>query len=213
MHEDILASFKKKTQEDAIQSRITIFDELHKRVGYLLPLGGWVLENIKLIEQVASWRNKFNRMFPSQFVATIDSTKLHLKNIIEAKDAIIFFIEDLEGKIIGHIGAINVTETNFELAHLMRGEQTSNTEIMLCAEKHLIEWGLRELKINSIKLEVMSYNFSAISLHEKIGFKFVKKMPIKKIKVDNGVRHEICKVEDANVNYEIVEYEFYKIKL
>jgi RimJ/RimL family protein N-acetyltransferase len=126
--------------------------------------------------------------------------------MVKDSDSILFLIEDEEQSVIGHIGAINISKTEFELAHLMRGEMTKKTDIVFYAEKALIKWCFSELRVMAAKIEVMTYNFGALSIHERIGFKLARKVPIRKIIDKNGIRHIVCKESEANVKYQIVQY-------
>ncbi len=198
--------FKKISRDDANLHGISILDNVGQKIGCLLPVGKWILTELGLLEKIAGWRNKFNRMFPSQIKVTVESTILHLESLVDKHDSILFLIEDDDRKIIGHIGAINISTTEFELAHLMRGENTKNTEIIYFAEKALIEWCISELGVTEVKIEAMSYNLGAISIHEKMGFELERKIPIRKIDDKDGVKHIACPESEANVKYQIVQY-------
>jgi RimJ/RimL family protein N-acetyltransferase len=197
---------KKNFREDAILLGIPILNDASKKIGLLLPVGKWILTELGLIQKIARWRNKFNRMFPSQITVTAESTILHLKSLIDKSDSILFLIEDEDQQIIGHIGAINISTAEFELAHLMRGENTRNTDIIFFAEKAMIGWCISELGVTEVKIEAMSYNLGAISIHEKIGFELVRKIPIRKITYEGGVKHIACTESQTNVKYQIAQY-------
>jgi hypothetical protein len=204
---------KKNSRDDANLHCISIFDDVGQKIGCLLPVGKWILTELGLVEKIAGWRNKFNRMFPSQIKVTVESTVLHLESLADKPDSILFLIEDGDRKIIGHIGAINISATEFELAHLMRGENTKNSEIIYFAEKTLIGWCISELGVTEVKIEAMSYNFSAISIHEKMGFELVRKIPIRKIDDKDGVKHTVCTESETNVKYQIAQYRLDSAKL
>lgn len=206
MKEIKLNLLKRNSREEANLLRIPILDDARKTIGHLLPVGKWILADLGLVEKIAGWRNKFNRMFPSQLAVTVESTVLHLESLVDKSDSIIFLIEDEDAKIIGHIGAINISAPEFELAHLMRGENTKTSDIIFFAEKAMIGWCISDLGVTEVKIEAMSYNHGAISIHQKIGFEFTRKIPIRKIHEEAGVKHIVCTESETNVKYQIVQY-------
>ncbi len=208
---DIVSKFidvlKKDIFKDAVGVRLPILNDVGIVIGYLIPVGNWILESNELLAKISSWRNKFSRMFPTQNVVTIEGTKKYLGHLIKSSDAILFLIQDGVENIIGHIGIVNFNKKKCELAHLMRGENTKDTEIIYYAECALIGWASEFLNVELICIEVMSYNFGAISLHERVGFKSIKRLPIKKIITSDGIEHKVCLKEESNVNYSIANYE------
>ena len=200
-------SIKQDSFERAMEAKLHIIDSLEATVGHLIPVGSWILENEQLLTKISSWRNKFSRMFPTQNVVTSEDTRNYLGSLIKSSDAILFLIQDSTENIIGHIGLVNFDDQKCELAHLMRGENTKNTEIIYHAERTLVRWSTEISSIELIYIEAMSYNLGAIALHEKVGFKKIKKIPIKKMITSKGLEHRACSMEESNVNYSIDIYE------
>lgn len=198
---------KKDVFKEALDVRLPILDDIGIVLGCLIPVGFWILEDEGLLAKISGWRNKFSRMFPTQNVVTVEGTKNYLGRLIKSSDAILFLIQDGAENIIGHIGVVNLNDKRCELAHLMRGENTQNAEIIYYAECALIRWACDILNVELIYIEAMSYNFGAISLHERVGFKNIKRLPIKKIITSDGIEHKICLKEESNVNYSIATYE------
>lgn len=206
MQDNKLKLLKKNSREEANSLRIPILDDARKTIGNLLPVGKWILAELELVEKIAGWRNKFNRMFPSQLAVNVKSTVLHLESLVDKSNSILFLIEDEDAKIVGHVGAINISAPEFELAHLMRGENTKTVDIIFFAEKAMIGWCMSNFGITEVKIEAMSYNHGAISIHEKIGFELVRKIPIRKIHDKTGIRHIACTESETNVKYQIAQY-------
>lgn len=200
-----ITSLKKEAFGDALAVKFPIIhDGLY--MGALIPAGPWVLSNNDISESMSKWRNRFKRMFPTQTATSAETTRIFLANLISSENSILFLIADEREKIIGHIAAINFDDKSFELAHLMRGEPTSNNRLVFFAEIRLIRWAFENSYIKQARVEAMSYNFPAVSLHEEVGFVFSKRLPLKKMVERSEVKHVVVNPELANVNYAVVEY-------
>jgi RimJ/RimL family protein N-acetyltransferase len=134
----------------------------------------------KIIGLLASWREKNQRWFPSQFRVTIPGTARWAKKlVIEKEDRILFFLLDLHAKPIGHMGLYRFS-TNYlscEIDNVIRGAHIY-PGIMTDALKALLGWAHKTLGLNTVTLRLFSDNTSAIKLYARCGFKLSHTIPI-----------------------------------
>lgn len=152
--------------------------------GYLVPLCRAFLSDENLLSKLTEWRNTNVDAYPTQFVATIASTKNWYENaLLENHGRILFLIMTNSGEAIGHIGfngCINDI-ANFEIDNVVRGVDAAPKGIMGAAMGSLIAWAHKVIPIESINLRVMAHNEHAFNFY--LQNRFVKKstIPLKKV--------------------------------
>ena len=178
-------------------------------VGYLIPIGSWLLKQPQLIERISRWRQTFMRMFLAQFISTAEKTFNYLKLLsIEQPDRILFIIRTLEGHDVGHVGLSNITPNHAELDNLMRGEPGGHVRLVYFAELAVIDWAFKVLKLRRITARVLSYNWMALEMHREVGFQEIARYPLLKIVDGDDINHvHATKPENSNVNYSCLELE------
>lgn len=200
---DVISMMKKSSFEDALSVRVLVTDRAQNFVGYLVPVGEWILLEESKIELIQSWRQRTMKMFLTQFESTFEKTLAYLKNLsIEQKCRILFLLYDDSDRFVGHIGIANVDGSKGELDNLMRGLDGGHSRLIYLAEVAFLNWCFRNLGISETDVRVLSYNWLVLSLHEEVGYKFVENIPLKKVCKDGIIFHDFTSSEDSNVKYQ-----------
>lgn len=177
--------------------------------GFLLPVCNAHLNDNELIQKMTDWRNINVDAYPTQFIASLESTRSWLKDkLLKVEDRILFFIIDNNGNVLGHIGfnsCIN-TEQAFEIDNVVRGVTLAEKGIFSEAIIQLIEWARKTINVNEFILRVMDNNLHAINFYKKNGFVTESIIPLKK-----NINNEFTNFEVA-LDGDIVDRKFVKMK-
>lgn len=168
---------------------IIIRNERYEIYGFLEAITEKLTRENDVIRDLKIWREENQQYFPSQFKVTIKGTKIWAATqLIEKKDRILFFINDLEENRVGHIGLyrFDYRKKTCEIDNVIRGTRYS-PGIMTCALNALINWTYQELKVKTILLTVFADNPKAISLYRRCGFNDFKYVPLKKEVVGDAI--------------------------
>ena len=122
---------------------------------------------------LSSWRRKNHQWFGDAKPITVSSTKKWWRNVQENPLRVLFWIEDLNGHIIGHMGLNRFKGASCELDNVIRGNKTS-PGLMSLAVSSLITWVFKSLPIKIIYLQTNYDNIHAIKFYENCQFKMVK---------------------------------------
>ena len=195
-------SLKLKSRGVNFEPKIQILDDFDEPMGSLVPVGTWTLEDKSILGEIVSWRNRFNKMFPTRTTVDIESTINFLdQTYIINPNAILFLIYTKDQELIGHIGLSNLDRDAFELTNLIRGASGGGDQIIYHTEMTLITLGFQITEKSECFVELMSYNWIVRDLHERVGFKKVKSYPLKKLENKRGIIHKKVNKEDSNVPY------------
>ena len=162
------------------------------KFGSLVPLCAALAENEDILEKLTNWRNENVEAYPSQFVASIDSTRNWFKkNLIENDGRILFLIVTSHGEPVGHIGFNSCINDigNFEIDNVIRGVKGAPKGIMSASMKALIEWARRIIPVETFNLRVMEHNHHAIKFYIHNGFIEKSIIPLKKIVKDSLISY------------------------
>jgi hypothetical protein len=199
---DAIFQMKKSSFAEALSARILVSDKEQNFVGYLVPVGEWILSDEQKIELIRSWRQRAMRMFLTQFESTFVKTLGYLKNLsIEQSGRIFFLLYDDSDRFVGHMGIADVDGSKGELDNVMRGLDGGHPRLIYFAEVALLNWCFKNLGISESDVRMLSYNWFVIALHEEVGYKFVENISLKKIFKDGIVFHDVTSPEDSNVKY------------
>jgi RimJ/RimL family protein N-acetyltransferase len=141
------------------------------------------LNNKKIIKKLKNWRNENQIAFPKVFNATENGTLVWLeKAVLKREDRLLFLIDDIYGKTIGHIGvsSFNYEEKTCEIDNIIRGDISSQSKVMEHAVSGLLSWIFEMINPKYIKLRVFNDNTKAIALYYKLGFKLGALHPLEK---------------------------------
>jgi RimJ/RimL family protein N-acetyltransferase len=141
------------------------------------------LNNKKIIKKLKNWRNENQIAFPKVFNATENGTLIWLeKAVLKREDRLLFLIDDIYGKTVGHIGvsSFNYEDKTCEIDNIIRGDISSQSKVMEHAVNGLLSWIFEMINPKYIKLRVFNDNTKAISLYYKLGFKLGALYPLEK---------------------------------
>jgi len=148
-------------------------------------------QNPESIKLLAEWREKIQEYFPSQFKVTEEGTGKWLENaVLKTKDRLLFWVVNSKGEKIGHVGLFrfDYKQDFCELDNIARGIDNSDKGIIEAACKKLIEFAKNELKQKDIYLRVFADNSKAVKLYERIGFKEIQRVGLRKIVDENSTK-------------------------
>jgi RimJ/RimL family protein N-acetyltransferase len=198
----LIKDFKTNSFDSACLKALVIHDENLTVVGHLIPLGLWIETQPHIIISISEWRARDMKNYLVQFDCTFEKTKAYLmEKSIKETDRLLFLIVDKSENFIGHLGLSNVSKVTAELDNLMRGNPGGPKNFMELAEKTVIEFAFKELRVKCISLRVLSFNFLAISIHQRLGFVLSKREFLKKRIKDDELRHEPATKEESDVNF------------
>lgn len=175
------------------------FKYADNQTGYLTPLTYANLKNDNDIKLLGEWREKVQQFFPSQFKVTFEGTKRWAeKAVLETSDRFLFFITNDKGENIGHVGLFrfNYQEKYCELDNVVRGVDAKNKGIIQGACEEIIRWVKAEFGLKKMYLRTLSDNTPALTLYNKMGFREILRVPVRKIvKGDSSHYSEIIASE------------------
>ena len=216
-HPDYIHSMKKSSWDDAFACRINVTDKDKNTLGYLVPVGPWILSDLDAVEKIRFWRQRSMRMFLTQFESTVQRTLSYLKDLsISQNNRILFLLFDDGNRFVGHLGMSEVNHSNGELDNLMRGVEGGHPRLVYFSEVTLLNWAFERLGITESDVRVLSYNFLVISLHEEVGYKVVDRIPLSRNTKDEFIVHDFANSKTSNVKYTCVKMvlrktDFYQI--
>jgi perosamine synthetase len=149
--------------------------------GFLVPICQAHQSNSEVLQKLTDWRNKNVLVYPTQFVATIESTKAWLKDrLLDVEDRILFLIIDNHGKVVGHIGfnGCSNNEFLFEIDNVIRGDQAAAKGLFSRGMITLMEWARKTLNVGGFFLRVMDDNQHAIDFYKRNEFVESRHIPL-----------------------------------
>lgn len=149
--------------------------------GYLLPVCNMHLQDDELLQKLTDWRNINVHVYPTQFVATFDSTKSWLKDrLLAVPDRMLFLIVNNGGHILGHLGFNGCLNSDgmFEIDNVIRGVAGRSRGLFSKALIALVETYRKTLNIEGFFLRVMDDNHHALNFYQKNSFVEAKRIPL-----------------------------------
>jgi perosamine synthetase len=152
--------------------------------GFLLPVCSAHQSDADLLQKLTDWRNTNVDVYPTQFVATLESTRAWLKDrLLAVEDRMLFLVVNNAGKVLGHIGfngCLNLAQA-FEIDNVIRGDAAAEKGIFSEAMITLMEWAGKTINVNEFFLRVMDKNQHAIDFYKKNEFIQDRLMPLVKV--------------------------------
>jgi hypothetical protein len=205
-YKKVILNMKCLSFSDANIMAIPVLNMTGLRVGKIVPVGGWILDDTEKIELISYWRQRNMRMYLTQFKSTFDRSLDYLENLSIAQEGRIFFlIYDISNRLVGHIGIADVDGSSGELDNLMRGVEGGDPRLIYFSEITLLDWCFKNLGINQSDVRILSYNWLVLALHEEVGYSFVSNFPLKKYAKDNVIFHDIVAESESNVKYGVTK--------
>ena len=150
-------------------------------IGFLLPLCFAHINDSTLMQKLTIWRNENVHVYPTQFEATLESTKTWFKDrLLNVEDRILFLVVDNKGDVAGHIGfnGCHNNQFEFEIDNVVKGNLDSPKGIFSKALISLINWARKTINVDIFFLRVMEDNIHAIKFYEKNNFVKTEKIPL-----------------------------------
>lgn len=192
---EILNCYKRKQAKDKL-ILIPILNAEESTIGFLRPITAdfdtTIPDCVQLLDR---WREDNPTLSPSRFPITHERTRRWIKDMIIDNDKrILFMLQELDGRKIGHIGFTNIdlVRHSGEVDLVLRGERTDIPGFMGYAMSALTQWGKQELLLRHIDLVVLPYNEHAISFYRRCGFREDGVIPLIKIEENNEVSWARC---------------------
>ncbi|RYF14993.1 MAG: GNAT family N-acetyltransferase [Oxalobacteraceae bacterium] len=120
---------------------------------------------------------------------TLQGTRTWLERaVLDAPDRVLFWVVDHAGRHIGHIGLNRFApDASFcELDNIVRGEPSEAKGIMTAAVEKLLQWQRESLRVPTSYLRVFSDNAHAIAFYNKLGYREIGRVPLRKVPVEGG---------------------------
>jgi len=202
MAEESLTRLKCATLEEARMNAICVSTTDSLR---LVPVGSWITSHGDLIEDLARWRGVNSEMFFARFPQSASGMRQYLKSTSIANPETLLFLIELNGYgFVGHVGLKNFRNGYAEVDSIMRSPEVHLAGMVDKAFKALLRFTEQFLGIESLSLEVISYNNSAIKLYLRHGFSEVSRTPLSQV-IQGGLSHHIrVTPECANVEYSAI---------
>lgn len=173
-----------ETIKDAYLRAVPIEDS-----GFLIPLSKAHLGDEQLLRNLTEWRNTNVEVYPTQFIATIESTRSWMiDRLLNVADRILFLVVDTHGNIMGHMGLNGCHNDRlfFEIDNVIKGCANSEKGLFSKALLSLMEWARKTINVDGFILRVMEDNPHAIEFYKKNNFHEEARIPLSK-KVDKGL--------------------------
>lgn len=197
--EEIFDRYKCKEKWD-ILCLLPVYNNKNEIVAYLRPITANYRETIKdCAEMLGKWREENPSISASTFKITKERTEKWLDNLIIGRaDRLIFLIQTLDGKYIGHVGYSNFTyETQTaEIDSILRGVPEVYPGIMTFAINALLNWGKKTLNLKSIELSTDTDNEKSQSLYRRCGFRIKSKKALIQHITSDEVRWDFAEDPD-----------------
>jgi len=144
------------------------------------PLAGDVRKEAGLI---ARWRNQHRESFFTWFEATQETTLTWLTEYYAPSLDLIFMVETLDGEPFGCLSLydFDLKDRSCWFGRMVRGLEAGPRGGLTLAAAALLDWAFQSLGIKTIFLEVFEHNLRAIALYHRVGFKIVRRIPLRRI--------------------------------
>ena len=196
MHSNLLTDNKIKKYFKHLKKTTSLNDNLTNKIiindnNYLLPLCKFYLNNLRLINDLTYYRNKYKKYYPTQFKATFTSTKKWIKKLLQTDNRIMFLLINKENEISGIIGFSKLEKKNIlEIDNVIKFKNCEEKNIFSKTLKELVKFSKEILFIDNVQLKVMNNNIRAIKFYKKNHFKQIRKIPLTKKKIKNKIIYQ-----------------------
>lgn len=208
----IFDSYKCKKKFDILHM-IPVYDNHDEIVAYLRPITVNYRDTIKdCAELMGKWRAENPSISASTFEITKERTERWLDNlIIGREDRLLFMIQALDGRFLGHVGYSNFRydEETAEIDSILRGVKNEMPGIMTFALRTLLWWGKEVLNLKHIELTTGPDNYKAQALYKRCGFVEKKRKAMIKVVKEDEVRWDDAPdpdMPDAEAYSLVMEY-------
>lgn len=163
--------------------------------GFLIPVAQVHLRDDALLQRLTEWRNRFVHVYPTQFLASLESTRAWLRDrLLAVEDRMLFLVVDKQGAVVGHMGFNSCfnDEAKMELDNIVRGVDGVEKGIMANALLTLTEWARKTINVEGFFLRVFAGNAKAIDFYRSLGFVVDETIPLTKVEQEGLVSYVAC---------------------
>lgn len=192
---------------------IPVYNDHGELIAYLRPITADYRDTIKdCAELMGRWRAENPSISASTFEITKERSEKWLDNlIIGREDRLLFMIQTLDGRFLGHVGYSNFRydEKTAEIDSILRGVKDEFPGIMTFALQSLLWWGKEELRLEHIELTTGPDNHKAQALYKRCGFIEKKSKAMIKVVKEDEVRWDDAPdpdMPDAEAYSLVMEY-------
>jgi dTDP-4-amino-4,6-dideoxygalactose transaminase/RimJ/RimL family protein N-acetyltransferase len=147
---------------------------------HLRPLTYDTLQDEAAIRLLSQWRRQAAAAYLHRGVVTDEKTRGWLESkVLDAKDRLLFWVENAQGERIGHVG-LNRLALDFrmcELDNIVRGMPT-DPSFMAHSILALLHWQRHTLGVPDSYLRVFSDNARALRLYTRLGYSEILRVPL-----------------------------------
>jgi RimJ/RimL family protein N-acetyltransferase len=161
-----------KENPDAPNSRQPVF-LFGRKVAWLSPVARADLMQMELLSLLRSWHRRSSAGGPSLAPSAVVGAERWLtEQVLEVPDHVLFWVRDLEGALIGHLGlaGLDAGQKQAEVGYILRGVPDALPGVMYGATQALIGWAFQAFPIRQVVLRVFPSNRPALCLAERCGF-------------------------------------------
>lgn len=178
--------------------------------GYLLPVCEMHKQDAALIRLLTEWRNRNVQAYPTQFIATEQSTRDWLEQqLLAVNDRMLFLVVSATGATLGHLGFTRCHNSDmmFEIDNMVRGAADAEPGLFSRALAALIEWARKTINVNGFFLRVLDDNPDAIAFYKKNHFTVESNIPLVAVKNGDSLQYrEALPTETASKQFVRMAY-------
>ncbi len=187
----IMDQYKRKSETDML-ILVPILDNQGKTVGFLRPVTADYKVSIpNCVSLFSNWRKENPAISAARFEITDERTDTWLQKLIIHNDnRILFMVQDVSGKNIGHIGFAGFRDdiATAEVDSVLKGVKTGYPRFMEFAMYALLKWGREVMALKNFDLEVLWNNTHAIAFYERCGFVKDYLIPLERIELPDETK-------------------------
>jgi hypothetical protein len=211
--QEVIVQKYKSNESKCVDSSFQVYDDNGAFIGAIVPIDHSMANDLIVLKQLTNWRKNNATNFFTQFLPTIDRTRLWLRDVVLPDPTkILFLVEDTDGRRVGQFGLCGITTEDAELDNAIRGESGGHPQLFYFVELTIIRFCFEYLGVKRVVGNLFSNNIIALLLHKKIGFTVEKTLFLQKTVDQDGVQfHTVENIEQSNTKiwqlYITLDYE------
>lgn len=127
-------------------------------------------DDVDLVADLTSWRQRNMGYFLTRFQATPERTRHWLRRMAGDPCRVLFLVFDADDVRVGHYGLILRDRHTVEVDNAIIGMRPSDRRIMLHTEHALLAWAFGVLGVDLIDARLLNTNVTCFSMHRSTGF-------------------------------------------
>jgi hypothetical protein len=191
----------KSNESKCLDSSFQVYDDNGTLIGAIVPIDHSIANDLIVLEQLTNWRKNNATSFFTQFLPTVERTRLWLRDVVLPDPTkILFLVEDTDGRKVGQFGLCGITTEDAELDNAIRGESGGHPQLFYFVELTIIRFCFEYLGVKRVVGNLFSNNHMSLFLHKSIGFTVEKTFFLQKTVNQDGIRfYAVKNIEQSNV--------------